>query len=343
MVIKYFQEAPMKGKILVVLLVLLVSFSVFAVGTAESSAGDKTVVLYSAHTQEIIDALVPRFEAATGIKAEVVKLGSSDVVARVKAEAGNPQCDVIWSIGGEQLEANSDLLANYTPAGWDKVDDVFKVGTNWLPYTGIVMVLVVNTDMVSASEMPRKWTDLSDPRLKGWVSSARADKSGSSYMQLATVLNIYKDKGWDTYKSILGNFVLSGSSSAVPRFVNDGEAAIGLTLEDNAYRYVAGGGPVKIVYPEDGTTAAPDGMALVKNGPNAAAAKKFIDWALSIETQSFLVQEMGRRPVRSDVPISPDLPPMSKIKTVPYDFAWSAGSKKEFVAKWTEMVQDLGL
>jgi len=65
----------------------------------------------------------------------------------------------------------------------------------------------------------------------------------------------------------------------------------------------------------------------VKNGPNEAAAKIFIDWALSLETQSFLVQEMGRRPVRSDVPISPDLPPMSEIKTVPYDFAWSAGGK----------------
>jgi iron(III) transport system substrate-binding protein len=331
-------------KKLLLLLVLVISAGMlFAAGKGESSDGEKTVVLYSAHNQEIIDALVPRFEAATGIKAEVVKLGSGDIIARAKAEKENPQADVIWSIGGEQLEANSDLLANYTPADWDKVDDVFKVGTNWLPYTGIVMVFIVNTNMVSAADMPRKWTDLSDPRLKGWISSARADKSGSSYMQLATVLNIYKDKGWDTYKSILGNFVLSGSSSAVSRFVNDGEAAVGLTLEDNAYLYVAGGGPVKIVYPEDGTTAAPDGIALVKNGPNAAAAKEFIDWALSLETQSFLVQEMGRRPVRSDVPISPDLPPMSEIKTVPYDFAWSAGSKKDFVAKWTEMVQDLGL
>jgi len=83
----------MKGKILVVLLVLLVSFSVFAAGKAESSAGDQTVVLYSAHNQEIIDALVPRFEAATGIKAEVVKLGSGDIVARVKAEKENPQAE----------------------------------------------------------------------------------------------------------------------------------------------------------------------------------------------------------------------------------------------------------
>ncbi len=333
----------MKRMILSVLLLLLVSFGVFATAAAEGDAGAQSVVLYSAHTQEIIDALVPQFEAATGIKAEVVKMGSSDVIARVKAEQGNPQCDVIWSIGGEQLEANSDLLQTYEPKDWDKVDDVFKVGHGWLPYTGIVMVFVANTDMLTEAQMPKTWTDLSNSGYKEIISSARADKSGSSYMQLATVLNIYQDKGWDVYKSILQNFVLSGSSSAVPRFVNDGEAAVGITLEDNAYRYVAGGGPVKIIYPEDGTTAAPDGIALVKNGPNSAAAKAFIDWALSAETQSFLVQEMGRRPIRSDVPISPDLPAMSEIKTVPYDFAWSAGNKKDFVAKWTELVQELGL
>jgi len=306
-------------------------------------AQDKTVTLYSAHTQEIIDALVPRFEEATGIKAEVVKLGSSDVVARVKAEQANPQCDVIWSIGGEQLEANADLLENYTPKEWDKIADVFKVGTNWLPYTGIVMVFVANTEMLSEDEMPKTWTDLSNPALREKISSARADKSGSSYMQLATVLNIYKERGWDVYKSILANFVLSGSSSAVPRFVNDGEAAVGITLEDNAYRYVAGGGPVKIIYPEDGTTAAPDGMALVKGAPHPEEAKAFIDWALSEDTQNFLVEQMGRRPVRTDGVVPPELPALADIKTVPYDFAWSANSKEEFVAKWTELVQELGL
>ena len=329
----------MKAKVCVVasLAVLLLMAPFMAV------AADKSVTLYSAHTQEIIDALAPRFEAATGIKADVVKLGSSDVVARIKAEQANPQCDVIWSIGGEQLEANSDLLEAYTPKDWDKIAEVFKVGTNWLPYTGIVMVFVANTDMLTEDEMPKTWTDLSNPALKEKISSARADKSGSSYMQLATVLNIYQEKGWDVYKDILANFVLSGSSSAVPRFVNDGEAAVGITLEDNAYRYVAGGGPVKIIYPEDGTTAAPDGMALVKGAPHAEEAKVFIDWALSKETQDFLVEQMGRRPVRTDGAIAPELPALDDINTVPYDFAWSAGSKKEFVAQWTEIVQELGL
>jgi iron(III) transport system substrate-binding protein len=288
--------------------------------------------------------MVPMFESATGIKTQVVKAGSADIIARVRAEKANPQCDVIWSIGGEQLEAESDLLAPYTPKDWDKIEPVFKVGTNWLPYTGIVMVLIVNTNMVPANLTPKTWKDLADPRLKGEISSARADKSGSSYMQLATVLNVYgEQQGWALYEKILANFVLSGSSSAVPRFVNDGEQAVGVTLEDNAYRYVEGGGPVKIVYPEDGTTAAPDGIALVKGAPHPDAGKAFIDWALSKPAQDYLVKKMGRRPVRVDGAVPPGLPPMSQIKTKPYNFAWSAANKDKFVAHWTELVQKLGM
>ena len=319
-------------------LLLLVIMLVMATATFNSVYAGGKVILYSAHKQAIIDAMVPRFEKKTGIKAEVIKAGSGDIINRANAERANPQADVIWSIGGEQLEASSDLLANYIPVGYDKIESAFKVGKNWLPYTAIVNVFIVNKNLLKPSQYPRTWKDLARANLKGKISSARADKSGSSYMQLATVLTIYGDKGWDVYKPILKNFVLSGSSSAVPRFVNDGEAAVGITLEDNAYKYVQGGGPVEIIYPEDGTVAAPDGIALVKNGPNSNNGKLFIDWALSKETQEFLVQEMGRRPIRNDVSASGDLPPLSAFKVVPYDFSWSAGNKDLFRKKWNDIL-----
>ncbi len=322
-----------------VLNTLIMAFGLTAMPLTGASAQEK-VILYSAHNDAIISAMVPRFEAETGIKAEVVKAGSGDIINRVLAEKDNPRADVIWSIGGEQLEAQADLLEAYKPSDAEMIDPVFNVGTNWLPYTAIVNVFIVNKDKLAAAEYPRTWKDLGRADLKGRISSARADKSGSSYMQLATVLTIYGDTGWDVYKPMLENFVLSGSSSAVPRFVNDGEAVVGITLEDNAYKYVAGGGPVEIVYPEDGTVAAPDGIALVKGGPNPDNGKKFIDWALSKSTQEFLVQEMGRRPIRTDVAASGDLPPISSFKVVPYDFSWSAGNKDAFRKKWQDLLMN---
>jgi len=320
---------------------LLCLFLVFSLAACGAQA--KKVVAYTAHEDDIIAGMVPRFKADTGYDLEFVKMGSGDVIKRVKAESGNPQCDVIWSIGGEQLEAESALLAPYTPKEWSKVAAVFKVGTNWLPYTGIMNVLIVNTSLVSAAEMPRGWADLADPKWKGRIASATPDKSGSSYMQLNNVLLAFKSNGWDMYKSIFANFFISTSSGAVPKYVNDGEAAIGVTLEDNAFRYVQGGGPVKIVYPVEGVVAAADGIALVKGAPRPEAGKLFIDWCLSKSTQDFLVSKMFRRPVRVDGANPPGLPPLAQVKTLPYDFGTAAGNKDAYVKRASDIRMDLGL
>ncbi len=66
----------MKRTFFAILFVALIPLILSATGMDE---GDKSLVVYSAHTQEIIDALVPRLYEETGIRAEVVKLGSSDV------------------------------------------------------------------------------------------------------------------------------------------------------------------------------------------------------------------------------------------------------------------------
>jgi iron(III) transport system substrate-binding protein len=312
-------------------------------GLALAGAQAKTVVAYTAHEDNIVAEMVPLFQKETGYKLEFVKLGSGDVIKRVKAEATNPQCDVIWSIGGEQLEGDSALLEKYVPKEWDKVAPVFKVGTNWLPYTGIMNVFIVNTNLVKDADMPKKWSDLTAAKWKGKVCSATPDKSGSAYMQLNNVLLAYKDTGWDVYKKLLGNFFISASSGSVPKYVNDGEAAIGITLEDNAFRYVQGGGPVKIVYPDEGAIAAPDGIALIKGAPHPDAAKVFIDWCLSKSAQDFLVAKMFRRPVRIDGTTPAGLPALSKIKTLSYNYVEAAKNKEAYVKKFTDMKMELGL
>jgi len=322
-------------RVVVMIAWLLIAVSAWA-------AGGK-VVVYTAHEETIINALVPMFEKETGIKVEYVKMASGDVINRAKAEASRPRADVIWSIGGEQLEAENAILAPYTPKEWDKINPVYKVGTNWLPYTGIMNVFIVNTKMLTPDKYPKTWIDLTDARFKKLISSARADKSGSSYMQLCNVIAIYGDKGWDIYKGIMKNMVISASSGAVSKFVNDGEQAVGITLEDNAFRYVAGGGPVAIVYPTDGTVAAPDGIALLKGAPNPENAKIFIDWCLSKPVQEYLVDAIARRPVRIDCKDPKGLAPLSTIKTIPYDFGWAAENKAEFIAQFADIAMELGL
>ncbi len=297
-------------------------------------AQDKAVTIYTAHKSSIVDTLLPIFEQETGLKAEVVKLGSGDIMKRVQAEAGAPAADVIWSISGSSLTELASLLEPYSPPEFDKIDPQFIKDPAWTPYTAVVYVLAVNTDMQPLDDAPKTWADLADPKWKGQIASARADGSGSAMQQLQTVLTVFGDQGWDEYKKIAANFVFTDSSGAVPRFVADGETSMGLTLEDNALEYVQGGAPISIVHLSDGTAATPDGVALVKGGPNPEGGKKFIDWAMSKSTQEKLAMDIGRRSVRTDVagPAgTPNLADMALVSVKPLaDF----GGADAVLAKW---------
>ena len=297
-------------------------------------AQDKPVVVYTAHNSSIVDKLLPIFEKDTGLKAEVVKMGSGDVARRAKAEAANPAADVIWSISGSALTELADILEPYKPADYDKINTSLIQNDAWTPYTGVVYVLAVNTSILPLDQAPKSWAELADPKWKGQITSARADNSGSALQQLQGVLTIFGDKGWDEYDKIAKNFVLSDSSGAVPRYVADGETSMGLTLEDNALLYVKGGSPMSIVHLTDGTIATPDGVALVKGGPNPDGGKKFIDWALSKSTQETLVKEIGRRSARTDVGGPEGMPDLTSLKLVKLKSLADLGGTEAILEKW---------
>jgi iron(III) transport system substrate-binding protein len=312
----------------------LIAGAIGVVALGGTAFAQGKVVLYTAHKTSLVQKLAPQFEAETGIKTEVVQLGSSDIVRRARAEMGAPKADVIWSITGDILGNNPDLLEPYKPKDFDSIDKRFVKGDSWTPYTAVIYVLMQNTKMVPDSDTPKNWAELSDPKWKGKVASARADNSGSAFQQMMTVLSAFGDKGWENYQKLAQNFVFTDSSGAVPRYVADGEAPLGLTLEDNALEYKVGGAPVKIAYIADGTTASPDGVALVKGAPNAENGKKFIDWALSKKTQEALVQEGGRRSVRTDVKGPGDVPPLSSLELVTLKNIKDLGGTEAILNQW---------
>lgn len=312
----------------------------FAFATAPAIAEEK-VTVYTAVPQVFIDELVPMFEKQTGINVEIIKAGSGELLNRLTAEAARPMADVLWSVDSSVVDFNPTLFEAYAPAGTDALLEGISDSEKASPFSAVVMAFIVNESKLDGLPIPQSWLELSDPKYDDYISSAKANRSGSSYIQLATVLQGYgEEKGWEIYKGMLANFVLSDSSGAVPRFVNDGELAIGVTLEDAVLRFMQGGGPVQIVYPSDGTAFHADAMALVAGAPNEGNGKAFLDFMMSVEAQT-IVAEQGRRPVRGDVPSNPALVPANELIRVDYNNAWAAENRKRIVSAWEDMLLDV--
>lgn len=325
----------MKKIFLIASVVASIAFS-----TAPAIAKEK-VTVYTAVPQVFIDELVPMFEKQTGINVEIIKAGSGELLNRLTAEAARPMADVIWSVDSSVIDFNPTLFEAYDPEGSDALLEGINESEMASPFSAVVMAFIVNESKLDGLPVPQSWLELSDPKYDDYISSAKANRSGSSYIQLATVLQGYgEEKGWEIYKGLLANYVLSDSSGAVPRFVNDGELAIGVTLEDAVLRFIQGGGPVQIVYPSDGTAFHADGMALVAGAPNEGNGKAFIDFMISTDAQT-IVAEQGRRPVRGDVPSNPALLPVNEIVRVAYDNVWAAENRKRIVSAWEDLLLDV--
>jgi len=324
-------------------LVMVALAAVPTMASAGSAGHEGEVVVYTAAQSTIVQAIGPMFEKKTGIKVQFVEAGTGEVLKRAQAEKASPLGDVFWALAAEPLAANAGLLEPYTVADDAKINAIYKkgmAGGRVNPNNVTPMVIVYNKKLVSEAEAPKTWKALADPKWKDKIAYAAADKSGSSYTILATLLTVFgeNDAGWKVVEDIMKNAKILPSSSRVPKGVADGEYHAGLTYEDAAMRQVAGGAPVGVIYPRDGTSIPPDGNALIKGAKHPIAAKMFLDYAVSKEAMDLLAEKFSLRSARVDVNPPKGFVPLTEIKAVPYDMEWAGKNYAAFVKKWQDII-----
>ena len=331
-------------KIIALMLVLLMTIAGVAFASAEETG---TLTIYYSHSTEWADPIIQQFEEASGIKCELVQGGTSDLFAKVKAEAGNPQSDIIWGGVADTYVANGQLFQAYTPVQVDKLlPSAVGAGNMWHAFDIEPMVMVYNTDMIAAEDAPTTWADMLDEQYKGMIACADPTTSSSSYGVIMGIVNAYGTDDGAGYEFVynlvesLGGKVLS-SSSAVYKGVAEGEYMIGMTYEEAALRYIGAGEPIQVVYPEEGTYSAPSPVAIVAGCKNLSSAQQFVDFVLGEEVQAQLAS-LNRRSSRSDIPSAENMTPMESIKFVDYDFDWSTSHEKEFKDTWLDYIAEIG-
>lgn len=316
---------------------LLLAAAVLALTTGTAALANE-VVLYSSNQPELLDMVSQGFEKKSGIKVTVVRLGTGEAMKRLAAEKANPLCDIFWSGDVAVLDAAKDNFAPYDspeakglPAGYVDKDK------KWTAANTHLMIIMVNTKLVKPEDMPKTWADLLKPEWKDKVVMANPQKSGSAYAQ---VYGLYKLYGWDGLTKLINNAKILDSSSLVYKGTAEGEYAAAITMEYAAYRYVAGGSDsVKIIYPEDGVIAAPEGCAIIAGAKHEKEAQAFFDYLISRDTVSEIYEKYYRRPARPDAVKVAGLPGIDEIKLMK-DFSPEEANKleKEILSKWRTLV-----
>lgn len=171
-------------------------------------------------------------------------------------------------------------LLHYKPAGFGKVYDKFKDPQGaWVSVAAIAFSFLYGTAAVGP-DAPRDPRDLVDPKWKGKIASAYPHDDDAVLFLYTLYTRTY---GWDWVKRLAAQDVRFARGSNSPGdAVRGGERAIGVGTAGSALST----SPVRFVLPEGHPFMAwGQRAAVLKQAKNPTAAKLYLNWQLSVESQ----------------------------------------------------------
>ena len=314
-----------------------------------AAAKERVVVYTSLETEETVEYLKVAKKELPDLDIQAIRLSTGELGARMLAEKDNPQADCIWGWAVTNMEefVPKGMLTPYKPKGWEEIPAQFKHPEGyWAAIDLYAAALVPNTKVLEQKNlpMPKGWNDLLNPVYKGMLIMPNPASSGTGFLQVASLLvmmdpdyknkPVEQNKAWDFLKELdknMGQYIKSGSKPA--KLTAAGEYAVGCSF---AFVYTSlkkKGFPVALVLPEEGVGFELEANALLKGAKHEAAAKKFLDWAVSKQAmQEYAKFKLGV--TYPGIPGPKDLPALETIKLAPMDFAWQSKNRSKILEVW---------
>ncbi|CAN7354675.1 MULTISPECIES: ABC transporter substrate-binding protein [Ensifer] len=288
-----------------------------------TAAFAESLVLYTSQPNEDAQATVDAFKAANpSVEVEWVREGTTKLMAKLMAEieAGNPVADVLLiadTVTMQRLKEAGQLLAYKSPEAANYDAALYDADGAYYSTKMITTGIIYNT---SASTKPQGWQDLAKADAKGLVTMPSPLTSGAALIHAQTLAGI-DGLGWDYYKALAENgATAAGGNGGVLKAVATGEKAYGMIVDFMAIREKAKGAPVEFVFPAEGVSAVTEPVGILKTAKNPDAAKKFVDFLISVEGQKTAVK-MGYIPARNGVALPEGYPARETIKVLPINAA----------------------
>ena len=325
------------------------------VGFAASAQAQGTLNLYCSAQIEWCQALASGFQAASGVRVAMTQKGSGEAFAQVRAEAQNPRGDVWFGgTGDPHLAAaeeglsqpyQSPVLPQLQP--WARKQAEASGFRTVGVYAG-VLGFGFNTELLARKGIaaPRCWADLTGPAFKGEVQMANPNSSGTAYVMIATLVQLMGEDGAFGYLKALHPSINSYTRSGTGpiKAVARGETAASISFMHDAVTERVAGFPVGTAAPCEGTGYEVGSMSVLKGARNLANARKFADWALSVEGQATgAATKQFQTPANAAAPLPEGAPRFAEIKFIEYDFAryGTAAERKRLIERWDREIGSL--
>jgi iron(III) transport system substrate-binding protein len=288
------------------------------------------------------------FERATGTKVAVIQKATGEMLAQIKAERENPKGDVWWAGPGDSYlqAAEEGLLDEYRSPNvaqlYDWAQRITDISRNRVSgvYGGIIAI-GYNTELFAKKKLPVPacWKDLVNPVYKGEVMLGNPNSSGTAYLMLATLVQVFGENEAFRYMLDLHRNVNQYARSGIGPMtaVTRGETALGSTVLHGVINEIVRGFPVLPVLPCEGVGYEIGSTAIIKGTRNPDAARRFVDFALSSAGQQIgLDVKEYAIPTNRTVALPPQVPKLTDIKVIDYDFAkyGASAERKRLLERW---------
>lgn len=285
----------------------------------EAAKKEGKVVFYSAIDLKVTQGLAKVFEQKyPGISVQVERTGSERIFQRVSQERANKIYAVDVLDGSDQALfvtwKKQGILEPYVPTELLKwpADQRDADGT-YASVRFTLMPIGINTNLVKPEEAPKSFADLLGPKWSGKIVKAHPSYSGGIVTSTFQTVHAI---GWDYIEKLGKQKVLQvQSATEPPKKLALGERAVSADgLEYVHLLLKEQGAPIALVYPSEGTPFIPGCEAIARNAPHPNAAKLFMSFMVSRETQQYLSDVAGLRSFHPDVKLRAGRTPLSSIK-----------------------------
>ena len=227
------------------------------------------------------------------------------------------QCDVAHILTTHYFELwkEEGHLLQYKPAGWNEVYPDFKDPDGFITSVAVyAFSTLINVNQIPEDQAPRDAIDFLDPKFKGKIALTYPHDDDSILYQFDRIVQRH---GWSFIEKLMTQDVLWNRGSGVTRQrIEKGERAVSFTTSGPLVP--APNGPTRFLLPRTDTFLAwAHPAAIFKKARNPEAAKLYMSWLLSPETQG-----AGRQwPVRRDMPAPKGLEQITHYNTYPVHFS----------------------